>query len=79
MGHVWLATRFTVTDFHRLPSAGLPAHPSTSSNSAADRLITHLSRSFGCHSESRPYSRSCVGRQLGANGRRMLNDSINGR
>jgi len=22
---------FTVTDFHRLPSAGLPAHPSTSS------------------------------------------------
>ena len=27
LGSVWLATPCTVTDFHRLPSAGLPAHP----------------------------------------------------
>ena len=26
-GSVWLARPCTVTDFHRLPSAGLPAHP----------------------------------------------------
>src|SRR5579862_254355 len=28
---------FTVTDIHRLPFAGLPAHPSTTSKSAAPR------------------------------------------
>src|SRR5262249_35557924 len=27
LGSVWLATPCTVTDFHPLPSAGLPAHP----------------------------------------------------
>ena len=30
---------FTVTDFHRLPSAGLPAHPSTTSESDNARSI----------------------------------------
>jgi hypothetical protein len=32
----------------------------------ATALFTELSRSFSCPSESRPFSRSCVGRQLGA-------------
>jgi hypothetical protein len=32
-GPIRFATPYTVTDFHRLPLAGLPAHPSTASNS----------------------------------------------
>ena len=36
---------FTVTDSHRLPSAGLPAHPSTAS--CAVRLIGWIWRRWG--------------------------------
>jgi len=32
---------FTVTDFHRLPFAGLPAHPSTTSKPAANAERRH--------------------------------------
>jgi hypothetical protein len=42
------------------------------SNSGADSLFTDLSRSFGSPSESRRYSRACVGRQLGATTRRLI-------
>jgi hypothetical protein len=34
--------------------------------SATESLLTHPSRRVGLPSESRPYSRSCIGRQLGA-------------
>jgi hypothetical protein len=33
---------FTVTDFHRLPSASLPAHPSTASLAEVTRSSTSL-------------------------------------
>jgi hypothetical protein len=38
---------FTVTDFHRLPLAGLPAHPSTPSRLAFLLLITYLTVGLG--------------------------------
>src|SRR6266404_5792766 len=33
---------FTVTDFHRLPIAGLPAHPSTASTADIQRPLRHV-------------------------------------
>jgi hypothetical protein len=44
LGSVWLATPCTVTDFHRLPSAGLPAHPDHPIN---DRLATYATDGYG--------------------------------
>ena len=48
-----------------------PADDRFGSNPATNRLFADLSRSFSCPSKSRPYSRSCVGRQLGARKRLM--------
>src|ERR1700690_60151 len=38
---------FTVTDFHRLPFAGLPAHPFTASTTEVSALIRPPSRQRG--------------------------------